>query len=98
MRAADAGDETARALVTEVGRAFGQGLADLTAIFDPDLIVVGGGLGSVGESILGPARRILADGIHGGTHRVPPSVHVARLGPAAGAVGAALMAAGGSNA
>lgn len=97
MRAADAGDETARALVTEVGRAFGQGLADLTAIFDPDLIVVGGGLGSVGESVLGPARRILADGIHGGTHRVPPSVHVAHLGPAAGAVGAALMAAGGSH-
>ena len=97
MRAADAGDETARALVTEVGRAFGQGLADLTAIFDPELIVVGGGLGSVGESILGPARRILADGIHGGTHRVPPSVHVAMLGPSASAVGAALLAAGGSH-
>ena len=39
---ADAGDETARALVAEVGRALGQGLADLAAIFDPELIVVGG--------------------------------------------------------
>jgi glucokinase len=96
-RAADGGDETARALVTEVGRAFGQGLADLTAIFDPELIVVGGGLGSVGESILGPARRVLADALHGGNHRIAPTVQVARLGPEAGAIGAALLAAGGDD-
>jgi glucokinase len=95
MRAADSGDETARALVTEVGRAFGQGLADLACIFDPDLIVVGGGLGSVGESILGPARRVLADSLHGGNHRIAPTVQVAGLGASAGAVGAALLAAGG---
>ena len=97
VEAADAGDETARALVTEVGRAFGQGLADLAAIFDPEVIVVGGGLGSVGESVLGPARRVLADSLHGGSRRVPPTVHVARLGPAAGAVGAARLAAGGND-
>lgn len=98
VEAADAGDETARALVTEVGRAFGQGLADLAAIFDPEIIVVGGGLGSVGESVLGPARRVLADALHGGNHRLAPTVQVAGLGAAAGAVGAALLAAGGSDA
>jgi len=92
VAAADAGDETARALVTEVGRSLGQGLADLTAIFDPELIVVGGGLGSVGESIVGPARRVLEDSLHGGSLRVPPSVQVAKLGPMAGALGAALLA------
>ncbi len=91
--AADGGDETARALVTEVGRSFGQGLADLVAIFDPELIIVGGGLGSVGESIIGPARRVLADSLYAGRLRVPPAIQVARLGPAAGAVGAALQAA-----
>jgi glucokinase len=95
--AADGGDETARALVTEVGRALGQGLADLAAIFDPDLIVVGGGLGSVGESIIGPARRVLADSLHGGNLRVPPTVQVAMLGQGAGAVGAALMAQGATH-
>lgn len=93
VTAADAGDETARALVTEVGRSFGQGLAGLVAIFDPELIVVGGGLGSIGESIVGPARRVLSDSLHGGKLRVPPAVQVAALGPAAGAVGAALLAA-----
>jgi len=90
--AADAGEETARALVTEVGRAFGQGLADLIAIFDPEVVVVGGGLGSVGESIVGPARRVVTDSIHGGKLRVPPTIHVAALGQAAGAVGAAMLA------
>lgn len=92
MAASDAGDETARTLVTDVGRSFGQGLAGLTAILDSELIVVGGGLGSVGESIVGPARRVLADSLHGGNLRVPPSVQVAKLGPMAGAIGAALLA------
>ncbi len=93
VAAADAGDETARALVTEVGRSFGQGLAGLVAIFDPELIVVGGGLGSIGESIIGPARRVLSDSLHGGRLRVPPAVQVATLGPGAGAIGAALLGA-----
>lgn len=92
LGAADAGDETARALVAEIGAAFGQGLADLAAIFDPELIVVGGGLGSVGEAIIGPARRTLTDSLHGGAYRVTPAVQVAQLGPAAGAIGAALLA------
>lgn len=92
VAAADGGDETARALVTEVGRSFGQGLAGLVAIFDPELIVIGGGLGSIGESIIGPARRVLTDSLHGGRLRVPPAIQVATLGSSAGAVGAALLA------
>ena len=91
--AADAGDEVARGLVAQVGAEFGRGLSSLIAIFDPELIIVGGGLGSVGESLLGPARRVAADGLHGGTHRLLPPILVAGLGPDAGAVGAALLAA-----
>ncbi|MFV1970534.1 MAG: ROK family protein [Acidimicrobiia bacterium] len=94
VAAADGGDETARSLVNEVGRSFGRGLAGLVAIFDPELIVVGGGLGSIGESIVGPARRVLVDYLHGGKLRVPPAVQVATMGPSAGAIGAALQAAG----
>jgi hypothetical protein len=46
----------------------------------------------VGESLLGPARRVAADALHGGAHRTLPPIVVAGLGPAAAAVGAALMA------
>jgi glucokinase len=95
--AADAGDETARAMVTEVGLAFGQGLADLIAIFDPEILIIGGGLGSVGESIVGPARRVVVDSLHGGRLRVPPAIQVAALGPTAGAVGAAMLASEGQD-
>jgi glucokinase len=91
-RAADAGDESARALVAQVGVHLGHGLCNLIAIFDPEIVIVGGGLGSVGEALLGPARRVAADALHGGSYRRVPPILVASLGPAAGAVGAATMA------
>ena len=90
--AADAGDEVARGLVAQVGSELGQGLANLIAIFDPELVVVGGGLGSVGESLLGPARRVAAEALHGGNHRLLPPILVAGAGPRAGAIGAAYLA------
>ena len=92
--AADAGDEVARGLVAQVGARFGEGLATLITIFDPELVVVGGGLGSVGESLVGPARRTVADRLHGQAHRMTPPILVAGLGREAGALGAAGMAAG----
>ena len=55
------------------------------------VVIIGGGLGSVGESIVGPARRVVVDLLHGGRLRVPPAIHVASLGPTAGAVGAAIQ-------
>ena len=90
--AADAGDEVARGLVAEVGSELGRGLANLVAIFDPELVVVSGGLGSVGESLLGPARRVAAEALHGGNHRLLPPILVAGAGPRSGAVGAAYLA------
>lgn len=92
-RAADEGDETARGLVAQVGADLGLGLCSLIATLDPQIVVVGGGLGSVGESLLGPARRVAADAIHGGSHRMLPPIVVAEHGPSAGAIGAAMMAA-----
>jgi glucokinase len=91
-RAADEGDETARVIVAQVGADLGRGLCNLLAILDPEIIVVGGGLGSVGEGLLGPARRIAADALHGGSYRELPPIVRAERGPASNAVGAALMA------
>lgn len=90
--AADDGDETARGLVAQVGADLGLGICNLIAVLDPEIVIVGGGLGSVGEGLLGAARRVAHDALHGGSHRSLPPIVVAALGPAAGAVGAAVMA------
>lgn len=90
--AAASGDHSARGLVAQVGADLGIGIANLAAILDPELVVIGGGLGSTGEGLLESARRALADSLHGAAHRTLPTLVVAELGPAAGAVGAGVMA------
>ena len=92
MAAAAGGDAAAGRVVGEVAAAFGRGLGNLVAILDPDVIVVGGGVVAAGEAFLSPARRTLAAAVSGGSHRRPTPVVAARFGPAAGIVGAALMA------
>jgi glucokinase len=54
---AEAGDETARARLVDVGRFLGAGIGSLANLFDPDLVVVGGGFGeAAGQFLLGPAQ------------------------------------------
>lgn len=90
--AAAAGDPQAIALITQIGRAFGQGLASVISIFDPDRVVIGGGLGSVGEILLDPIRKSANEARYAATHKELPPIVGAELGEAAGAVGAALLA------
>jgi glucokinase len=90
VAAAGAGDPEASALVAGIGEHLGRGLARLIAVFDPGTVVIGGGLGSVGEPLLGPARRTAASHLFGAGHRPVPEIVSAALGARAGAVGAAL--------
>ena len=92
VAAARSGDHRAAGMVAEVGTAFGRGLANLAAIIDPDIFVVGGGVSAVGDLFLEPARRSLAISLFAGDSRMPPPLLKAGFGPAAGIVGAALMA------
>ncbi len=90
--AAAAGDAEALRVVEELGWWVGLGLANLVALVDPEMVVVGGGLGHAGEMLLEPTRRALASLVEGGSARgVVPVVETA-LGERAGAVGAALAA------
>jgi glucokinase len=88
--AALAGDRLAREVVATIGRNLGVALASLTNIFDPDVIVIGGGVSVVGELMLGPARDELR------ARALPPMnerpVRGAELGPDAGMIGAAALA------
>jgi glucokinase len=88
-RAAAAGDPLALELVTEVGVWLGQGIADLAAVLDPEVVVIGGGVSKLGEMMLGPARDQLDRALPGRGFRPGPRVVAARLGPQAGLIGAA---------
>jgi glucokinase len=53
--AADAGDEVAREVWAEVGRALGSGLGSLINVFAPDVLAIGGQVSKAGQWLLGPA-------------------------------------------
>jgi glucokinase len=89
--AAEDGDLVARQAFASVGDWLGVGLAGLVAAFDPEVIVVGGGVSAAGDRLLDPARIALGRALVGAEHRVVPEIRVAELGPEAGLVGAALL-------
>jgi glucokinase len=88
--AAIAGDEVAREVMATAGRHLGVGLASLANIFDPDVILIGGGVSAAGDLLLDPAREELQARALPPMNKVP--VRLAELGPDAGMIGAAAMA------
>jgi glucokinase len=84
------GDATARDVVSTAGRHLGVGLASLANIFDPDVIIIGGGVSAIGDLMLDPAREELASRALPPMNKTP--VKVAELGGDAGMIGASAMA------
>jgi glucokinase len=77
--------------VRELGGWLGVGLVSLTNAFDPEMIVVGGGVSALGELLLEPARALVrATAMPPGREKV--EILTAELGNEAGLVGAALSA------
>jgi glucokinase len=91
-RAAGEGDPHARAVMERFAWWVALGLANLTAILDPQRIVLGGGLVASGEVLLVPVREAFAELVEGGEHRPEVAIVAATLGERAGAIGAALIA------
>jgi glucokinase len=85
------GDATAADVVRRYGERVGVGIANLINIFDPDAVVIGGGVSAAGDLVLGPAervaRRLTLPGVGTRTH-----IRLARFGNDAGVRGAARMA------
>jgi glucokinase len=85
------GDGPARTALAEIGRRLGAGIASLVNIFNPEVVVVGGGFASgAGELLLEPAREFVR------REALPPARDLVRivpaaLGPDAGMVGAAFV-------
>ena len=90
--AARAGDPVATEAFAVVGTWLGRGLADLAAVLDPEVFVIGGGVSDAGDLLLASARQTLADKLIGQQNRPAPLVKVAELTNLAGLVGAADLA------
>lgn len=92
-RAALEGDPDALEVVRDFSWWLALGLANLATLLDPEVMVIGGGLAAVGPLLLDPTREAFVGHLMGEGHRAAVRVELAALGPEAGAVGAALLAA-----
>ena len=91
-QAALAGDPTARHLFDQLGYWLGAGIASLVNLFDPQLVILGGGLVTTGDLLLTPAHASFERFVFARTHRELPALALAQMGTDAGLIGAALLA------
>ncbi|WP_280476254.1 ROK family protein [Nocardia asiatica] len=92
--AAQQGDPTARGLFDELGYWLGAGLASLVNVFDPQVVIIGGGLVATGDHLSAPTQASFHKHVFAGPQRTLPPIIPAQLGAEAGLVGAALLAMG----
>ena len=81
----------AREVLEHVGFHLGVGIADFVNVFNPEVVVVGGGFGEAGELILDPARRVVRERALSPA-RDEVRIVEAELGPEAGIIGSGLAA------
>jgi glucokinase len=91
VRIAFEGDAAAIEILAGMGRYLGAGIATLVNIFNPELVVIGGGFAAAGDFLLEPAREILRrDSLGDAGEKI--RIVRAELGTAAGLIGAGLAA------
>src|SRR3954453_10332237 len=90
--AARGGDKEALGLLDELGRWLGVGIASFVNIFEPEQIVIGGGLGSSASDLFldTAIEEARSRALPAGFERV--SFSLAKAGPEAGVIGAGLLA------
>lgn len=89
-QAAQAGDALARELIADAGTALGVGIRNLLHVFDPAVVVIGGGVSRMGALLWDPMREVVhADPL--GTYAQRVRIVPAELGDDPGLVGAATL-------
>jgi glucokinase len=91
-QAAQAGDGVARDAFGQIGYWLGVAMADLAQIFDPQVLVVGGGVIDAGDLLMGPTERSYRDQLAQRGRFPVAELKAAESGSAAGVVGAADLA------
>lgn len=87
-QAALAGNAIAAKIWDETCEALASGITSIANLFEPELVVLGGGVVRTGEQLLGPVRERVAEQVIG----VPPAIVAAASGDSVGVVGAAAVA------
>lgn len=87
--AADQNDNTAKKVVDKYIHYVAEGLTNIVNIFEPEIIVIGGGVCAQGEKIVGPIRAKVKELIYGGEFYT--QITSAILGNDAGIIGAAML-------
>lgn len=90
--AARDGDPLGIAAVADLARWLGEGLALIADVFDPDLVVIGGGVSASAPLFLDDAREHYAARLTGAGRRPLARIRTAQLGEDAAVVGAARLA------
>jgi glucokinase len=89
--AAQNGDSLAREVISKAATYLGIGLVNLVNIFNPEMIIIGGGLAKMGDLLLEPARRAVGERAFQLSARLVQIVP-AQLGDDAAVLGAAIFA------
>lgn len=94
VAAARDGAAGAGAVLDEFAWWLALGIANLVDVLDPSVVVLGGGVTDAYDLLLHRVEAAVADQVLGAAHRPSTPIVVARAGERAGAIGAALLAAG----
>jgi glucokinase len=90
--AAREGDSVSIEALYTIGGWLGHGMADLAAILDPRMFIIGGGVSEAGALLAVPARESFRARLTARGHRPEAEVRLAQLGQDAGLIGAADLA------
>jgi glucokinase len=90
--AARDGDPVARDAFAQIGYWLGVAMADLAQVFDPQVLVVGGGVIDAGELLMGPTEQAYRDQLAKRGRFPVASIKAAETGNTAGVLGAADLA------
>jgi glucokinase len=88
VRLAAAGPGDARDVLERIGFYLGIGIADYVNIFNPEIVVLGGGFSRAGDLLIEPARKVVAE------RALSPARDIVRIVPALLGVEAGLIGAG----
>lgn len=93
--AAKQGDNTGKKVVDMYIKAVAEGIVNVINIFQPEVVVIGGGVSKEGEGLINPVCEYVNKYVYGAMDGVPfGEVRLAKLGNDAGILGAALLGIG----